>query len=158
MSEAMSRAANGALSADPTEARRYQPREGQTEFTIGELSREFGVTLRSLRFYEDKGLLNPRRVGTSRIFSRRDRARVHLILLGKRIGLTLSEIKELLDVYDAENGPVLQLRLARQRFDEQIVNLETQVADLQSGLRELRELRDDVDRELVAAETGRRDN
>lgn len=151
MSDGTPRTCFDAPPAAAAEIGRSGAESRQMEFTIGELSREFDITLRSLRFYEDKGLLTPRRAGTSRIFSRRDRARLQLILLGKRVGLSLQEIKELLDVYDAEDGPVRQLRMARRRFDEQIVNLEVQIADLKSSLRELRDLRESVDGKLATA-------
>lgn len=72
----------------------------QQRYNIGELSREFGVTTRAVRFYEDEGLLSPTRDGTRRIFSTRDYTRLKLILRGKRLAFTLREIRELLDLYD----------------------------------------------------------
>ena len=76
----------------------------QTTFTIGDLAREFGVTLRTLRFYEDKDLIRPRRQGLNRLYGRRDRARLKLILLGKKVGFSLAEIKEMLELYDLRDG------------------------------------------------------
>ena len=78
------------------------PGDGAVEetFRIGELAREFDVTLRTLRFYEDKGLLNPRRVGNLRLYTRGDRARLRIILLGKRVGFSLKDIREILELYD----------------------------------------------------------
>ena len=70
--------------------------EGPKSYTIGDLAREFGVTLRTLRFYEDRGLLSPRREGTARIYDARDRARLSVILKGKQLGFTLTEIRALL--------------------------------------------------------------
>lgn len=110
----------------------------QTSFTIGDLSREFDVTLRTLRFYEDKGLLNPRRQGQNRIYSRRDRGRLKLVLMGKKVGFSLTEIKEMLDLYDLKDGQALQMRLALQKFNEQIKILEAQKVDIEQALEELR--------------------
>jgi DNA-binding transcriptional MerR regulator len=77
-------------------------------YSIGDLSREFGVTLRTLRFYEDKGLISPQRRGTTRLYNRRDRARLQLILRGKKVGFSLEDIKEMLDLYDLRDGQVTQ--------------------------------------------------
>jgi len=110
----------------------------QTSFTIGDLSREFGVTLRTLRFYEDKGLLNPTRDGTNRIYSRRDRGRLKLVLMGKKVGFSLMEIKEMLELYDLKDGQVQQMQLALRKFNEQIGILERQKVDIEKALDELR--------------------
>ena len=77
-------------------------------YRIGELSKEFDVTLRTLRFYEDKGLLSPRRIGNTRLYSRADRTRLKLILLGKRVGMSLLDVKEILDLYDPKGGLIAQ--------------------------------------------------
>jgi len=106
-------------------------------YTIGDLAREFGVTLRTLRFYEDKGLLNPRREGLARLYTRRDRARLKLVLMGKRVGFPLSEIKEMLDLYDLRDGQATQLRVALERFEGQIALLKTQKADIEQAIGEL---------------------
>ena len=92
----------------------------KSTFTIGDLSREFGVTLRTLRFYEDKQLLNPKRHGLNRLYSRRDRARLKLVLMGKKVGFSLTEIKDMLDLYDLKDGQVTQLKVALAKFDKQI--------------------------------------
>jgi DNA-binding transcriptional MerR regulator len=110
----------------------------QTTFTIGDLAKEFGVTLRTLRFYEDKHLLKPRREGQSRLYSRRDRARLKLVLLGKRVGFSLDEIKEMLALYELRDGDTLQLRTALRRFSEQIEMLERQKAAVEQAIEELR--------------------
>jgi DNA-binding transcriptional MerR regulator len=107
-------------------------------FSIGELAGEFGLTLRTLRFYEDRGLLSPRRRGLERIYGRRDRARLKLILLGKKIGFSLTEIKEMLDLYDLRDGQVTQLRTALDKFRRQAVLLEQQKSDIETALEELR--------------------
>ena len=108
-------------------------------FTIGDLSREFGVTLRTLRFYEDKGLLNPKRQGTTRLYDRRDRARLKLVLLGKRLGFSLSEIKEVLDLYDLGDNQETQFRVALEKFRSQIKVLEQQKAEIEQAIDELTE-------------------
>ncbi len=120
------------------------PAMRQVSFTIGDLAREFGVTLRTLRFYEDKGLISPRRQGQARIYSRRDRARLKLILHGKRVGFSLAEISRMLDLYDLKDGQVTQLRVARDKFDEQIGFLEAQRAELDTAIAELRRAREVV--------------
>lgn len=127
----------------------------QAWFTIGDLAREFDVTLRTLRFYEDKGLLNPRREGLNRIYNRRDRARLRLVLMGKRIGFSLVEIKELLDLHELKDGGVTQLRVALKKFIEQIDVLETQKQDIEKALVELRELVDTTTRDLKKLEAAR---
>lgn len=110
----------------------------KTVFTIGDLAREFDITLRALRFYEDKGLLNPRRQGLQRLYSRRDRARLKLILMGKRVGFSLSEIREMLDLYDLKDGQVTQLRVATEKFGAQIALLEEQRREIDQALTELK--------------------
>ena len=112
--------------------------------TISQLSREFGVTARTLHFYEDKGLLNPAREGQNRIFTRRDRARLKLILQGKGVGFSLSEIKEMLDLYDLRDGQVIQLRVALRKFGERIQHLEQQKADIGQAIADLRRTREIV--------------
>lgn len=107
-------------------------------YTIGELAQEFGVTLRTLRFYEDKGLINPRRDGATRIYTRRDRGRLKLVLMGKRVGFSLSQIREMLDLYDFRHGQVSQMRVAIGRFNEQIAVLEHQKRDIEQALDDLK--------------------
>ena len=107
-------------------------------FSIGDLAREFDVTLRTLRFYEDKGLVNPKREGLARLYSRRDRARLKLVLMGKRVGFSLTEIKGMLDLYDLRDGQVAQLEVALGRFNEQISVLERQKKDIEQALSELK--------------------
>jgi DNA-binding transcriptional MerR regulator len=80
-------------------------------YTVTELAKELGMTARAVRFYEDKGLITPQRAGTTRVYSARDRARMILILRGKRLGFALSEIKEYLDLYDADVTQHAQLRV-----------------------------------------------
>ncbi len=106
-------------------------------FTIGDLAREFGVTHRTLRFYEDKGLVSPRRRGLARIYSRRDRARLKLVILGKKVGFSLTEIGEMLELYELKDGQVTQLRVALARFAKQIGLLRQQKRDIEQAIDEL---------------------
>jgi DNA-binding transcriptional MerR regulator len=107
-------------------------------FTISELAREFKVTPRALRFYEDKGLLAPQRAGLNRIYSARDRARLVLVLKGKSVGLSLVEIKELLDLYDADEHHRLQNEVALRKFRQRLVALEEQRRDMDEAIEVLR--------------------
>ena len=106
-------------------------------YTIGDLSREFDVTLRTLRFYEDKGLLSPKRQGTSRIYNRRDRARLKLALMGKKVGFSIVEIKEMLDLYDLKDGQATQIRVTLERFEDQVGVLKQQKQDIEQAIEEL---------------------
>ena len=121
----------------PRSRRRRQPvaASAAATFTIGELAREFGLTTRAIRFYEDFGLLAPARAGRNRIYTARDRARLTLTLRGKRLGLKLAEVKELVDMYEGQRDSQAQLRrfvdvLARQR-----AQLEARLADLRTDPR-----------------------
>ncbi|WP_199153251.1 MerR family DNA-binding transcriptional regulator [Chromobacterium sp. ASV23] len=106
-------------------------------FTISDLAREFDVTLRTIRFYEEQGLIEPQRDGRQRLFTRRDRARLKLILRGKRIGLSLAEIREIIDMYQlardeaSQSQKLLDLLLARRR------QLEEQRRDIDAVLDEI---------------------
>ena len=113
-------------------------------YTIGDLSREFGVTLRTLRFYEDKGLLNPKRQGMTRLYNRRDRARLKLVLMGKKVGFSLVEIKEMLDLYDLKDGQETQLKVALEKFQNQIDVLKQQKLDIEQAISELTQTMDVV--------------
>ena len=112
----------------------------QRTFTISELAEEFGITPRTIRFYEDQGLLAPRRDGMNRVYSHRDRARLALTCRGKRLGFSLAEIKDFLNLYDVDDRQIEQMRFALTRGRERIKVLETQLADVEQTLRELREL------------------
>ncbi|MFN4148124.1 MAG: MerR family transcriptional regulator [Rhodocyclaceae bacterium] len=110
-----------------------------TSYSIADLAREFGVTPRTIRYYEDKGLLNPARAGGQRIYSKRDRTRLKLTLRGKRLGLSLDEIRELIDMYDTapETSQLARFLevLARQR-----AKLEQQREDIEAVLAEIHAL------------------
>jgi len=105
-------------------------------FTIGELSREFGVTLRALRFYENKGLISPHRDGLNRLYSQGDRTRLALILKGKKLGFTLGEIREMIAAEENETDRDA-LTLSREKCLEQIELLQRQKAEIEEGLGEL---------------------
>ena len=107
-------------------------------YTISELAREFDVTPRALRFYEDKDLLHPARNGMNRIYSHRDRGRLQMILRGKRIGLSLTEIREILDVYSLD-GHEAQMKLMVDKFSKQIAKLERQRDDIDASIDLLKE-------------------
>ena len=122
---------------------------GSELFGIAELCREFGITLRSIRFYEDKGLLAPRRVGGVRVYTRRDRARLALILRSKAIGASLAEIKHYLDLYGAHGeGRTQQMKFVLARTDAAIAELETKRAHIDATLAELRVINTTVRRQL----------
>jgi DNA-binding transcriptional MerR regulator len=108
-------------------------------FTIRQLTKEFDVTARTLRFYEDEGLIAPERRGQTRIYHGRDRARITLILRGRRVGFSLAEIREILDLYDTHHdGGVTQTLHARKKFEEQLHKLERQRVDIEDSLTELK--------------------
>ena len=106
-------------------------------FSIGELAREFGLTTRAIRFYEDCGLLRPERAGKSRVYSPGDRARLTLTLRGKRLGLRLAEIKELVDMYETRRDSDAQLRRFVDVLGRQRAQLEARLAELQTTLDEV---------------------
>jgi DNA-binding transcriptional MerR regulator len=105
--------------------------------TITELAREAGVTARAIRFYESKGLLTPRRAGTTRISTHRERGRLQLILRGKRLGFSLTDIGEYLDLYDADPTQHDQIVLLLDKVNNRIGELESQKADIDDTLKEL---------------------
>jgi len=109
----------------------------RAEFSIGDLAREFDVTPRAIRFYEDQGLLSPRRDGQRRIYTPRDRTRLKLTLRGKRLGLTLSEIRELIDMYEPGRDERPQLERFLAVLEAHKASLQQQQADIEAQLAEL---------------------
>ena len=109
--------------------------------TITELAREAGITARAIRFYESKGLLTPRRAGTTRIYTHRERGRLQLILRGKRLGFSLTDIGEYLDLYDADPAQHGQIALLLDKVNNRIGELESQKADIDDTLKELSSVR-----------------
>ena len=108
-------------------------------FTIGELAKEFDLTTRAIRFYEDVGLLAPQRAGLQRIYTSRDRTRLTLTLRAKRLGLKLTEVKEILDMYDSPRDTALQLQRFLGVLGSHREQLEAQLAELQANIAEIRE-------------------
>lgn len=113
------------------------PADDRRTYTIRQLCREFGVTARALRFYEDKGLLDPGRRGQSRIYSARDRARLSLIVRGKHVGFSLSEIREMLDLYDRKDGNAVQMAVSLARFRKQLDELKKKREDIEHAIETL---------------------
>ena len=123
-------------------------RAERAEFSISELAREFDVTPRAIRFYETEGLLAPRRDGQRRIYTPRDRTRLKLTLRGKRLGLALSEIRELIDMYEPGRDERPQLERFLAVLDAHTRSLEQQRADLEAQLAEIRTFEKRVRKQL----------
>jgi DNA-binding transcriptional MerR regulator len=123
--------------------------ENRDLFAIADLAKEFGISTRAIRFYESKGLLSPERVGATRIFRRRDRARLILILRGKRLGFSLRDISDYLSLYDADRSQ--QVHLLVGKVDERLKSLEGQLEDLVTTIAELREIKKLADERLEQA-------
>ena len=123
--------------------------ENRDLFAIADLAKEFGISTRAIRFYEAKGLLSPERVGATRIFRRRDRARLILILRGKRLGFSLRDISDYLSLYDANRSQQVHLLIGK--VDERLASLEAQLEDLQTTISELKEIKKLADERLVKA-------
>jgi DNA-binding transcriptional MerR regulator len=111
-------------------------------YSIGDLASEFAISTRAIRFYEIKGLITPRRVGANRVYTKRDRARLKLILRGKRLGFSLDEVAEYLNLYDADPHQMAQTRMLLQKVEMAIGGLEQKRQDIEKTLDELRELRE----------------
>ncbi|HRD27796.1 MAG TPA: MerR family DNA-binding transcriptional regulator [Caulobacter sp.] len=125
-------------------------RRPERTFTIRQLCTEFKATPRALRFYEDKGLLTPARDGMNRVYSYKDRARLILILRGKRVGLSLQEIREILELYGEHDEAMTQNAHSLKKFREKIVDLEQQREDIEGAINELREACERLEKHLAA--------
>jgi DNA-binding transcriptional MerR regulator len=121
----------------------------ETTLKIGDMARMFGVTLRTLRFYEDKGLLSPIRDGSNRLYTRRDRARLKLILLGRKVGFSLRDVKQMMDLYDPAGSNAKQLRMALEKSERQFGRLLKQRAAVDDAMDELTRLMAAVRRMLA---------
>jgi DNA-binding transcriptional MerR regulator len=109
-------------------------------FSVTELARDLGVTPRTIRFYEDQGLISPQRAGNTRVYTHRDRARMILILRGKQLGFSLRDIKEYLDLYVVDTTQSEQLQHLVKKARERIVQLEAQAQAVKTTLQELKEI------------------
>jgi DNA-binding transcriptional MerR regulator len=118
-------------------------------YSVTELANDLGVTPRALRFYEDKGLIAPQRAGNTRVYTHRDRGRLMLILRGKRLGFTLSEVREWLDLYEVDPDQSAQMARLGDKVRKRIDALEQQRDDLDATLEELREILDQVEGRLA---------
>lgn len=114
--------------------------ENPTEFSIGDLAREFDLTTRTIRYYEDKMLLQPERRGQQRVYSRADRTRLKLILRGKRLGWNLDEIFEVIQLYTSPDGENLQLQLMVSKIKNSRISLLDQQEDIKIALQDLDEI------------------
>lgn len=112
-------------------------RRTQDSFSISDLSREFDITTRSIRFYEDRGLLAPERRGQTRVYYQKDRVRLKLILRGKRLGFTLAETKTLFDMYERDGSSANQLQTMLQLIEDKKATLNQQLDDIKVVLHEL---------------------
>jgi DNA-binding transcriptional MerR regulator len=121
--------------------------DGDSPWTIAEVAERFGVTHRTVRFYEDQGLIHPERRGTQRLFHARDRVRLALVLRGKRLGFDLAEIRKIIDMYDEEPGEAGQLRYLLGQIAHRRSELEQRRRDIELTLAEL----DDVERRCRTA-------
>lgn len=104
---------------------------------IGEIARKYGVTLRTLRFYEDKGLLSPQRDGSTRLYTHREEARLKLILLGRKVGFSLRDVKQMMDLYEPSGSNAKQLRLALDKSEKQLARLNKQRQAIDEAIGEL---------------------
>jgi DNA-binding transcriptional MerR regulator len=129
-------------------AKTTAPRDSARIYSIAELAREFGITARTIRFYEDEGLIKPRRQGLTRLYSTHDRVRLSWILRGKRLGFSLAEIKELLDLYQVDRTGVQQMRELLRRSRLHITDLERKRRDLDAHISEFKEVEAQVAAEL----------
>ena len=123
-------------------------------YTIGQLAGEFGITSRALRLYEEERLLDPQREGTRRIYNERNRVRLRLILRGKRLGWSLSEIRESFDLYDSSLGEEAQLLLMLEKLTRRRDSLKEQKKDIDNALRDLERIAVDAEQALLDIQSG----
>ena len=124
-------------------------------YTIGELAREFGITTRTIRFYEEKRFLEPTREGRNRVYSRKDRTHLRLLLRGRRLGWALDDIWEIINLYNSQGGEEAQLAAMLERLKDTRNLLDTQLEDIRSAKIELEEIEDNCRARFAAAMTRR---
>jgi DNA-binding transcriptional MerR regulator len=127
----------------------------QAKYSISELSKEFDITTRSIRFYEDQGLISPNRKGQTRIYNQRDRVRLKLILRGKRLGFSLAETGRLFELYDVDKTSSKQLNSIMQLINDKKNDLKQKLEDVNAVLIELDDLKDNCQKTLTALETNK---
>jgi len=125
------------MHVDESELSMSEANNSDRTYAIGELAEEFGITSRTLRVYEEQGLLDPQREGTRRIYNERNRVRLRLILRGKRLGWSLSEIRESFDLYDSSLGEAAQLEAMLEKLQQRRTALLAQREDIDNALRDL---------------------
>ncbi|MBQ4829731.1 MerR family DNA-binding transcriptional regulator [Alteromonas sp. CI.11.F.A3] len=129
--------------------------EKESVFAIGELAKEFDITHRSIRFYEEQGLLSPKRTGQNRVYDNKDRVRLMLILRGKRLGFSLAEVKTLFEMYDTNANSAVQLGTMLEMTAQKRAVLHQQLEDIQSLMQELDEVEARCREELAELEQGK---
>jgi DNA-binding transcriptional MerR regulator len=142
--------AHSAVSAEVEDRARSAVDAEQAEMTISQMSRRYGVSLRTLRFYEDRGLIKPRREGNARYYRGVDRVRMEMILRGKKLGFTLSEINDLIGGKGANETPDLEEQLQPQQIINQIGHLERQRSEIESAIERLRATHDRLSQDAAA--------
>jgi DNA-binding transcriptional MerR regulator len=123
---------------------------------IGEMAESFGVSLRTLRFYEDKGLIQPRRIGNARLYSHRDKARLRLVLLGRKVGFSLREVKQMMDLYDPNGSNIRQMKVVLEKSERQLGRLEKQRLSIDDAIGDLKGLMATVRNRLDDRQSARR--
>jgi hypothetical protein len=126
--------------ADPAIRLRPAAQAEQQLYSVNQLAEDLGITPRTIRFYEQQGLIAPRRAGTTRVLDRRDRARLIIVLRGRRLGFSLAEIREYLDLYDGDRSQVSQVQMLLARTRDRLADLDAQRRDLEATASELREI------------------
>tara|TARA_A200000159_G_scaffold158486_1_gene175820 strand:- start:41332 stop:41763 length:432 start_codon:yes stop_codon:yes gene_type:complete len=129
--------------------------DNETTFAIGELAREFDITPRSIRFYEEQGLLSPTRTGQNRVYLNKDRVRLKLILRGKRLGFSLAEVKTLFDMYDSNPNSAVQLEAMLEMSEQKRAVLNQQLEDIQMLMTELDDVETRCREELAELKRGK---